>query len=125
MKKFNELTVTTPKGTELIYFIENGKLNVKTPGGIATVKRVFAPHKNDKVVIDIEENGSAKTTSASYEEAQLIKALFNTVAKENRELYVFDNIAEMDAAEDWNDFGTSFRIEGFSDEAVFAYKYSK
>lgn len=108
MKKISEIKAKTPKGTELFYYIEGGVLNVKTPKGVAVVTQVFAPCEKDRPVIRFLENGTEKQASATYKDAQIIKALFNTVQKPNRELFVFSDFEELESVEDHHSYGWIF-----------------
>ena len=123
MKKISEIKAKTPKGTELFYYIEGGVLNVKTPKGVGVVTQVFAPCKQDRPVIRFLENGTEKRVSATHKDAQIIKALFNTVQKPNRELFVFSDFDELNGAEDFHSYGADFFVEDA--EGVFAYKYNQ
>lgn len=126
MEILSSHTVTTPKGFEISFYIEESELKAKTPGGVATVKKVFAPHKNDAVKITIDENGATKTIGTSYEDAQVINALFNTVQKAGRELCTFESFDDWNKSiGDSNAFGATFEIVKSADDHILcAYKYS-
>jgi len=117
MIKITETTVKTQKGAEMRVFIDAGTIKVETPIGVMQVTLV------SRDGIDYQ-NGEKKMSSNIKEGLVMARAMFNSVQKADRDLFISeDNYFNLNL-EGVAEFGTPFEIvEESGKRWGAAYKY--
>lgn len=100
MEKLVEAKVTIKGGNEAVFFVENGHLVAVNKGGMKfKVEDVFSP-KN--TVYFLFEGETVELEIPDHVEFAKIKAMFNSLLKEGRQVYTCESWEAMDAFRDEN-----------------------